>query len=98
MARISKDELVELQGTLKTDAKIGAKFGISRQAVHQLRQKYGLEYNKDKFQERDQEVMAMYSSGKSGIKISKEIRISISQVYRILKKFNAVGNKGKTSE
>jgi biotin operon repressor len=42
MARISKSELIRLQKTLITDKAISEKFGISRQAVHQLRVKYGI--------------------------------------------------------
>ena len=42
MARITKSQLVTLQKKLKRDAAIGAEFGITRQAVHQLRKKYGI--------------------------------------------------------
>jgi hypothetical protein len=42
MAKISKDQLVKLQKKYITDHAIGKLFGISRQAVHQLRNKYGI--------------------------------------------------------
>lgn len=42
MAKISKAELIRLQKKLKTDARIGEEFGITRQAIHQLRKKYGI--------------------------------------------------------
>ena len=34
MARITKAQLIKLQKKLKTDAKIGEQFGISRQAFN----------------------------------------------------------------
>lgn len=39
MSKISKQELIKLQITLVTDEAIGEKFGITRQAVHQMRKK-----------------------------------------------------------
>ena len=42
MARVTKAQLIKLQKQLKVDEAIGAKFGITRQAIHQLRQKYGI--------------------------------------------------------
>ncbi|OGJ85085.1 MAG: hypothetical protein A2268_16345 [Candidatus Raymondbacteria bacterium RifOxyA12_full_50_37] len=84
MARISKDQLKNLQKTLKTDAAIGKKFGITRQAVHQLRIKYGLDYNRKKNKERNDTIKGMYKKGASGAAIAKKVGLSISQVYRIL--------------
>jgi hypothetical protein len=86
MARISKDELARLQKTLKTDAAIGKKFQISRQAVHQLRVKYGIKANREKNIERDKKIVVAYKKGKTGISIAKDVELSISQVYRIIKK------------
>lgn len=42
MPRFSKSELIKLQKKLKTDAEIGKKFGITRQAVHTMRKFYGI--------------------------------------------------------
>lgn len=84
MARISKQELARLQKTLKTDAAIGAKFGISRQAVHQLRQKYDIDYNKTKNKDRNAKILSLYKSKTTGTRIAKQMKISVSQVYRIL--------------
>jgi hypothetical protein len=42
MPRISKAEFLKLQKKLATDAAIGEKFGITRQAVHQIRKLYGI--------------------------------------------------------
>jgi transposase len=84
MAAISKTELIKLQKTLKTDALIGKKFGISRQAVHQLRQKYGIDYVKTKNKERNDQIIALYKKDVPGAKIAKQMKVSISQVYRII--------------
>jgi DNA invertase Pin-like site-specific DNA recombinase len=86
MARISKEELAKLQKTQKTDANIGKLFGISRQAVHQLRVKYGIKANREKNLERDKKIVSLYKKGKTGIEIAKDIDLSISQVYRIIKR------------
>ena len=84
MAKISKSDLVRLQKTLKTDAAIGKKYGISRQAVHQLRQKYGLGYNHAKHRDRNRKITSLYKRNVTGIKIAGEMDLSVSQVYRIL--------------
>lgn len=84
MARVSKADLIRLQKTLKTDGAIGAKYGISRQAVHQLRQKYGLDYNRKKHVERNTRILAQFKKAVTGSKIAANTGLSVSQVYRIL--------------
>lgn len=86
MPRVSKDQLVKLQKTLKTDAAIGKKFGISRQAIHQLRVKYGVKANLAKNKERNEKIAALYKSGKPGVVIAKIVDLSVPQVYRVIKK------------
>lgn len=88
MARVTKEELIKLQKTHKTDAGIGKLFGITRQAVHQLRVKYGVKANREKNIERDKKIVALYKKGKSGVDIAKDIDLSVSQVYRIIKKLS----------
>jgi DNA invertase Pin-like site-specific DNA recombinase len=84
MARISKGQLEKLQKKYKTDEAIGTLYGISRQAVHQLRDKYGIAPVSDKHRERNEEVRRLYGQGTSGIKCAKKTRLSISQTYRII--------------
>ncbi len=84
MACISKQALVALQKTLKTDAAIGAKYGITRQAVHQLRKKYGLDYNRNKNTIRNKEIAALFNKGVSGTRVAQKLKLSASQIYRIL--------------
>lgn len=86
MATASKEQLIKLQKTLKTDAAIAKKYGITRQAIHQLRKKYGIEANLAKNKERDAKIYASYKKGVSGIEIAKGVDMSISQVYRVIKK------------
>jgi hypothetical protein len=85
MARISKAELLKLQKKLLTDARIGEEFGITRQAVHQLRKKYGIDSRTAGNPDRNKEMVEMRDAGKSVETISKKFKLSIPQTYRILK-------------
>ena len=91
MARITKTQLINLQKKLKTDQKIGEKFGITRQAIHQMRNVYGIPSNVAKNKERNEKIVKAYKSGASGTAIAKKFKLSISQTYRVI---NA-GKKGK---
>jgi DNA-directed RNA polymerase specialized sigma subunit len=84
MARISKSQLLKLQKKYKTDESIGKLFGISRQAVHQLRTKYELTPVEDKYSKRNDEIVSLYMEGMAGARIAKRYKLSISQVYRII--------------
>jgi hypothetical protein len=84
MARISKADLVKLQKKLVTDAAIGEQFGITRQAVHQLRKKYGIESSLSNNPERNTEIVSLYDAGTAGTDIAKKYKLSISQTYRII--------------
>jgi DNA-directed RNA polymerase specialized sigma subunit len=84
MARISKSELIRLQKKLKTDDAIGKRYGITRQAVHQLRKKYGIESVVANNAERNKKIVALYKSGKPGTAVAKKFGMSISQAYRII--------------
>lgn len=82
----SKEQLIKLQKTLKTDAAIGKKFGITRQAVHQLRVKYAVKSVRNKNKERNEKIVAQYKKGQTGVAIAKSLGMSVSQVCRIIKK------------
>jgi DNA invertase Pin-like site-specific DNA recombinase len=84
MALASKSELIRLQNTLKTDEAIAKKFGVTRQAIHQLRAKYGIESRRALNPARDKKILAMYKSGKTGLEIAKKFGLSVSQTYRVL--------------
>ncbi len=85
MARIGKQQMIKLQAKYKTDDSIGSLFGITRQAVHQLRKKYGISPVKDKHTERNGEIVRGYKSGVAGTKLAKKFKISVSQAYRIIR-------------
>jgi hypothetical protein len=91
MARISKTDLLKLQKKFKTDAAIGEQFGITRQAVHQLRKKYGLDSSLADNPVRNADIIEAYESGSSGTALAKKFKLSISQTYRII-------NESKKSE
>ena len=84
MARISKGQLEKLQKKYKTDEAIGKLFGISRQAVHQLRTRYAIAPVDNKHRDRNAEIVKCYTDGISGTKLAKKYKISVSQAYRII--------------
>ena len=84
MARISKSQLEKLRKKYKTDDSIGKLFGISRQAIHQLRIRYGIDPVKNKNSDRNSDIIKQYNQGATGTKIAKKYRLSISQTYRII--------------
>ena len=85
MAKISKNVLIKLQKTLITDEAIGKKFKITRQAVHQLRQKYEIPAILGKNDERDAKMLSMHKKGISVTEIAKKMGLSVSQTYRVLR-------------
>jgi hypothetical protein len=60
MACISKAALIKLQKSHKTDAAIGLTVNVSRQAVHQLRVKYGIKAILDKNADRNKKIHRLY--------------------------------------
>jgi DNA invertase Pin-like site-specific DNA recombinase len=84
MARIAKSQLLKLQKKYKTDARIGELFGVTRQAVHQLRKKYGIDSMAAKNDERNAEIVRLYNTGLPGTILAKKFSLSISQTYRII--------------
>lgn len=84
MSRISKAQLIKLQKQLRTDAAIGEQFGITRQAIHQLRRKYGIDSSIAENDQRNAEIVKLYKSGTSGTALSKKYKLSVSQTYRII--------------
>ncbi|MDD5673290.1 MAG: hypothetical protein PHC61_03950 [Chitinivibrionales bacterium] len=95
MAAITKAELIKLQKNLKADAAIGEKFGISRQAVHQLRKKYGIPSNIAKNDERNKKIVQLYKTGKRMVDVGKKFGISTSHVQRIIMLRTEKRNKTK---
>lgn len=93
MAKLSKSQLEKLQKKYKTDDAIGKLFGITRQAVHQLRTKYAIPPILDKNKERDAEIVKSYSSGAPGTTLAKKYDLSISQTYRIINESKGVVTK-----
>ena len=93
MAKLSKSQLEKLQKKYKTDDAIGKLFGITRQAVHQLRTKYAIPPVLDKNKDRDLEIIKSYNSGAPGTTLAKKYDLSISQTYRIINESKGVVTK-----
>jgi hypothetical protein len=87
MPTILKNELMRLQRTLKTDQAIGKRFKVTRQAIHQLRKKYGIPPVLGKNDERDAKILSLHKKGASAMEIARKMLISISQTYRIIRTF-----------
>ena len=85
MARISKQQLMKLQAKYKTDDAIGNLFGITRQAVHQIRNKYKIGPLRNKHADRNVELAKAYRAGTPGTKLARKFKMSVSQVYRIIR-------------
>ena len=84
MSFASKTELVAMQKKLGTDEAIAKKFKVTRQAVHQLRTKYGIPSLRAKNVERNEKIVALYKAGKTGTEIAGKVGLSIPQTYRII--------------
>ena len=94
MARISKSQLIKLQRKYCTDARIGKLFHITRQAVHQLRKKYGVDSSIADNPERNAKIVKMYKAGTSGTTLAKKFDLSVSQAYRVINEAKA-GRKSR---
>jgi len=86
ITKITAAGLKVLQKRFKTDSAIGAQFGVSRQAIHQQRVKFGIKAMAARNDERNALVVKSYKKGKAVKEIAKTLELSISQVYRIIKK------------
>jgi DNA invertase Pin-like site-specific DNA recombinase len=84
MAVASKTELTKLQKSLGTDQAIAKKFKVTRQAIHQLRAKYGIPSLLVKNPERNAKIAAMFKKGMTGTEIAKKVDLSVSQTYRLI--------------
>jgi DNA invertase Pin-like site-specific DNA recombinase len=93
MAKISKSQLEKLQKKYKADSAIGKLFGITRQAVHQLRVKYGIKPVMNKNKDRNSDIVKQYARGVSGTALAKRYKLSISQTYRIINENRAKPKK-----
>lgn len=84
MALVGKAELIRLQKLLGTDQAIGDRFNVTRVAIYQLRKKYGITSRRAENAQRNEKIVAMYKSGKTGDEVAKEFGLSHSQAYLII--------------
>jgi len=85
MAKISKSQLIKLQGKYITDQAIGKLFSITRQAVHQLRNKYDIPAIDEKHGARNADIVKAFNKGMPAAKIAQKFKISVSQTYRVIR-------------
>ena len=86
---LTKPQLISLQRKFKTDRAIGDQYGVTRQAVHQLRKKYGIPSSTGKNSERNVQIMGARKRGCSVEVIAKNFKLSVPRVYSILRSVKA---------
>lgn len=85
LSGLTIQEFSALQKQLKTDQAIGDLFGVTRQAVHQMRKKLDIESSIANNPDRDRLIKVDFNSGISAADLTRKYNMSISQIYRILK-------------
>ncbi|MGA2506100.1 MAG: hypothetical protein ABSF80_01310 [Chitinispirillaceae bacterium] len=95
MPRLSKAELIKLQKKLTTDDAIGKKFGVTRQAIFQIRKQYGIASNYVKHPARNAKIVSFYKKGTSGTALAKKFDLSESHTYKIINGAGALKKKRK---
>lgn len=84
MAVVSKRDLIRLQKSLGTDAAIAKKFKVTRQRIHQLRQKFGIKSTYAGNPKRNKEILSLFRGGKPVTGIAKEYDLSVAYTYRLV--------------
>ena len=84
MARIGKKQLILLQKKYQTDEAIARLYNLSRQAIHQLRNRYGIPPVQSRNKKRDSEIKQMRKKGISVLKLSRKFKLSTTHIYRII--------------
>jgi hypothetical protein len=93
MARISKDELIKLQKTLKTDVAIGKKIGVSAQYIQQLRKLYDIPPSSGARTAikppriTQKELIQLQKTFQSDDAIAKEVGITASRVNQLRREY-----------
>jgi DNA invertase Pin-like site-specific DNA recombinase len=95
MPKISRSEFIKLHKKLKTDPAIGKKFGVTRQAIHQLRKKYGIKSSFADNPRRNAQIISLYKKGASVKALAKKFEVSLAQAYRVINRAGALKKKKK---
>lgn len=85
MARVGRNQLIKLHKKYKTDEAIAKLYGLSRQAIHQIRKRHRIPPVSDKHSERNEQIISLHKNGMSVIKLAKKFKLSITHTYRIVK-------------
>jgi len=85
-----KRALLALQRRWLTDRAIGQQNGVTRQAVHQWRERLGIPALLEKHDKRDAAIYDQYVKGRKIPDLTKLFKISVSQVYRVIKAQDAL--------
>lgn len=85
MLKLSKADLIKLLKKYTTDEAIAKKFGVTRQAIHQQRKKYGIKSSYADNPGRNRKIIALYKMGAMEMApLAKKFGLSISQTCKII--------------
>jgi Mor family transcriptional regulator len=85
MPSITKGVLIMMQKIYETDEAIGSRLHLTRQAVHKMRQFYGIPSVVAYNPRRNKKIVALYNNRNPVRLIAEKFDLSISSVYRIIK-------------
>lgn len=85
MARIGRNQLAKLQKRYETDEAIAGLYGISRQAVHKLRKKYGIPIVRDRHRARNESITKLREEGITIAGIARRFGLTPTHIHRILR-------------
>ena len=81
----TKEKLLKLQKRYKTDRAIGEQFGVTRQAVHLWRVKYGVRSLRELIEARNYQIKKDFKAGIPIKKLVKKYEVCMSLIYRVIK-------------
>jgi len=82
-------QLKKLQDKFGTDHAIAMQYSVSRQAIHQMRNKFGIDTNNKKLR-RNVKIKKDWIKGFTADRLVKKYKISLTMIYRILNKYKEV--------
>lgn len=83
LKNVGKVAMKDLQRVFFTDAEIAKQLGVTRQAIQKLRKNLGIPAHKEK---RDKRIIRDKKRGLDVVELSGDHKLSVSQIYRILRK------------
>ena len=81
---VTKKLLIAMQKRFKTDEMIGLFLGgVTRQAVHQMRNKFGVPSLRAANIDRNKEILRQAKAGECKLYLAGKFKMSVTSIYRI---------------